>query len=75
MQQKGSWQCEQGFRLYLILPIMESYIFFSYLILMYCAFLQVPAHETVEKSGISNHTEAILVQALVTLLLKVRTCH
>ncbi|XP_077093323.1 DNA replication ATP-dependent helicase/nuclease DNA2 isoform X3 [Siphateles boraxobius] len=31
---------------------------------------QVPAHETVEKSGISNHTEAILVQALVTLLLK-----
>uniref|UniRef100_A0A671L0V3 DNA replication ATP-dependent helicase/nuclease DNA2 n=1 Tax=Sinocyclocheilus anshuiensis TaxID=1608454 RepID=A0A671L0V3_9TELE len=30
----------------------------------------VPAPETVEKSGISNHTEAILVQALVTLLLK-----
>ncbi|XP_016326648.1 LOW QUALITY PROTEIN: DNA replication ATP-dependent helicase/nuclease DNA2-like [Sinocyclocheilus anshuiensis] len=31
---------------------------------------EVPAPETVEKSGISNHTEAILVQALVTLLLK-----
>uniref|UniRef100_A0A672NBB4 DNA replication ATP-dependent helicase/nuclease DNA2 n=1 Tax=Sinocyclocheilus grahami TaxID=75366 RepID=A0A672NBB4_SINGR len=30
----------------------------------------VPAPETVEKNGISNHTEAILVQALVTLLLK-----
>lgn len=43
---------------------------------MYCtSVLQVPAPETVEKSGISNHTEAILVQALVTLLLKVRTCH
>uniref|UniRef100_A0A673G9V3 DNA replication ATP-dependent helicase/nuclease n=1 Tax=Sinocyclocheilus rhinocerous TaxID=307959 RepID=A0A673G9V3_9TELE len=31
---------------------------------------EVPAPETLEKSGISNHTEAILVQALVTLLLK-----
>uniref|UniRef100_A0A8C2KX37 DNA replication ATP-dependent helicase/nuclease n=1 Tax=Cyprinus carpio TaxID=7962 RepID=A0A8C2KX37_CYPCA len=29
---------------------------------------EVPAPETVEKSGISNHTESILVQALVTLL-------
>ncbi|TRY90563.1 hypothetical protein DNTS_002676 [Danionella cerebrum] len=31
---------------------------------------EVPAPEVVEKSGISNQTEAILVQALVTLLLK-----
>uniref|UniRef100_A0A671QYG6 DNA replication ATP-dependent helicase/nuclease n=1 Tax=Sinocyclocheilus anshuiensis TaxID=1608454 RepID=A0A671QYG6_9TELE len=31
---------------------------------------EVPAPETVEKSGISNNTEAILVQAIVTLLLK-----
>lgn len=31
---------------------------------------EVPAPETVEKSGISNHIEAVLVQALVTLLLK-----
>ncbi|XP_048060691.1 DNA replication ATP-dependent helicase/nuclease DNA2 isoform X2 [Megalobrama amblycephala] len=31
---------------------------------------EVPAPETVEKSGISNHTEAILVQTLVALLLK-----
>lgn len=31
---------------------------------------EVPAQETVEKGGISNQTEAVLVQALVTLLLK-----
>ncbi|XP_056616934.1 DNA replication ATP-dependent helicase/nuclease DNA2 [Triplophysa dalaica] len=31
---------------------------------------EVPAQETVEKGGISNQTEALLVQALVTLLLK-----
>ncbi|XP_051504000.1 LOW QUALITY PROTEIN: DNA replication ATP-dependent helicase/nuclease DNA2 [Myxocyprinus asiaticus] len=31
---------------------------------------EVPAPETVEKSGISNQTEAILVHSLVTLLLK-----
>ncbi|XP_034158646.2 DNA replication ATP-dependent helicase/nuclease DNA2 isoform X1 [Pangasianodon hypophthalmus] len=31
---------------------------------------QVPALETVEKGGVSNHTEAILVHALVSLLLK-----
>ncbi|XP_057197424.1 DNA replication ATP-dependent helicase/nuclease DNA2 [Triplophysa rosa] len=31
---------------------------------------EVPAAETVEKGGISNQTEAVLVQALVTLLLK-----
>ncbi|KAI4886215.1 hypothetical protein NFI96_005228 [Prochilodus magdalenae] len=31
---------------------------------------EVPALETVEKGGVSNHTEAILVHALISLLLK-----
>ncbi|XP_076831088.1 DNA replication ATP-dependent helicase/nuclease DNA2 [Brachyhypopomus gauderio] len=31
---------------------------------------QVPAVETVEKGGISNHTEAVLVHAVVSLLIK-----
>ncbi|KAK3554178.1 hypothetical protein QTP70_019104, partial [Hemibagrus guttatus] len=31
---------------------------------------QVPAHETVEKGGVSNRTEAILVHAIVSVLLK-----
>lgn len=33
--------------------------------------MQVPALETVEKGGVSNHTEAILVHALISLLFKV----
>ncbi|XP_072533295.1 DNA replication ATP-dependent helicase/nuclease DNA2 [Salminus brasiliensis] len=31
---------------------------------------EVPALETVEKGGVSNHTEAVLVHALISLLLK-----
>ncbi|XP_053357959.1 DNA replication ATP-dependent helicase/nuclease DNA2 [Clarias gariepinus] len=31
---------------------------------------QVPALESVEKGGVSNHTEAVLVHALISLLLK-----
>lgn len=35
-------------------------------------FLQVPALESVEQGGISNHTEAVLIRTLLSLLIKVQ---